>query len=154
MPVVRSTIKGESMSKWKGTPEGLNSAQAAMIHRANRDEALDILEEHSFGGLSDWMDWRTRKEALLDRLREPETNQGLTLNSLSAVIMAYAPETSDERCRELLEQAQRALHSKPSKRLKDRLYVFDGDVRTLEINQAILADAIDEDRRRNATGTL
>jgi hypothetical protein len=60
------------MSKWKGTPEGLNSAQAAMIHRTNRDEALDILEEHSFGGLSDWMDWRTRKEALLDRLREPE----------------------------------------------------------------------------------
>ena len=61
------------MSKWKGTPEGLNSAQAAMIHRTNRDEALDILEEHSFGGLSDWMDWRTRKEALLDRLRVVES---------------------------------------------------------------------------------
>jgi hypothetical protein len=64
------------MSKWKGTPEGLNSAQAAMIHRTNRDEALDMLEEHSFGGLSDWMDWRVARRpssTACGCLREPST---------------------------------------------------------------------------------
>ena len=112
------------MSKWKGTPEGLNSAQAAMIHRTNRDEALDMLEEHSFGGLSDWMDWRTRKEALLDRLREPE-----------------------EICHTC--GAERGIHPKswcevPKKTVRERVEAFGITPFSQRQPLLILADAIDE----------
>ena len=143
------------MSKWSEYVD-IYDVRMQRDFRRERNEALDLLESIPKAGSLDWsldsQEWADRSNALLDRLREPEKAPlGVVVNSLSAIIMAYTPQTTDGGCRELLEQAQRALHSDPpaEKTVRERVDAYEsGKKFATRVPLQILADAIDELRQK------